>query len=128
MQHGSVNVPVHITSTYAQERPGQIWSRFDYSRCGNPTREILEKVMGHLEHAEHVQTLNHFRSAVAVSLLWLKHGDEVAVTSDLDHDASDLMDEMRVKFKYRFHKVDTWDYSAVEKLLAAHPKIKMLWI
>ncbi len=110
------------------KRPGQIWSRFDYSRCGNPTREILEQVLQHLEHAKHCQTLNDFRSAVAVTLLWLKHGDEVAVTGDLDQDACDLMDEMRVKFQYKFHKVDTWDFAAVETLLNSNPKIKMLWI
>ena len=40
--HGSVNVPVVLSSTYAQKDIATLTSHFDYSRCGNPTREALE--------------------------------------------------------------------------------------
>lgn len=38
--HGSINVPIHLSSTFAQKAPGELYSHFDYSRCGNPTREV----------------------------------------------------------------------------------------
>ena len=39
--HGSVNVPIHLTSTYAQKDIAQPYGKFDYSRGGNPTRDAL---------------------------------------------------------------------------------------
>jgi len=36
--HGSVNVPIHMTSTYAQKDIAQPYGKFDYTRGGNPTR------------------------------------------------------------------------------------------
>jgi hypothetical protein len=32
--HGSVNVPIHLSSTFAQHDIGKLYSKFDYSRCG----------------------------------------------------------------------------------------------
>jgi cystathionine beta-lyase/cystathionine gamma-synthase len=43
--HGSVNVPVHLTSTYAQKDISQPYGKFDYTRGGNPTRDALEKCL-----------------------------------------------------------------------------------
>jgi cystathionine beta-lyase/cystathionine gamma-synthase len=40
--YGSVNMPIHLTSTYAQHDAAQPYYKFDYSRCGNPTRHSLE--------------------------------------------------------------------------------------
>ena len=45
---GSVNMPVYLTSTYAQRAPGKA-KGFVYSRTGNPTRAALERVLGSLE-------------------------------------------------------------------------------
>ena len=39
--HGSVNVPIHLTSTYAQKDIAQPYGKFDYTRGGNPTRDAL---------------------------------------------------------------------------------------
>ena len=40
---GSVNFPIHLTSTYAQTYPGKPYNIFEYSRCGNPSVESFEK-------------------------------------------------------------------------------------
>jgi cystathionine beta-lyase/cystathionine gamma-synthase len=48
---GAVNVPVFLTSTYAQESVGVV--KFaDYARGNNPTRAALETVLASLEEAE----------------------------------------------------------------------------
>lgn len=46
--HGSVNIPVHLTSTYAQKDMAELYSQFDYSRGGNPTRFALEECLSAL--------------------------------------------------------------------------------
>mgnify|MGYP001954434562 CR=1 FL=1 len=44
--------PVYLTSTYVQERPGEI-KGFDYSRTCNPTRTALEGNLAALEGGKH---------------------------------------------------------------------------
>ncbi|MGD0250874.1 MAG: PLP-dependent transferase, partial [Thermoplasmata archaeon] len=45
---GSVNPPDYLPSTSAQSSPGKA-KGFVYSRTGNPTRAVLERVLGRLE-------------------------------------------------------------------------------
>ena len=46
---GSVNVPVFLTSTFAQKSPG-IHSGYEYSRAANPTRQALEDSLASIEN------------------------------------------------------------------------------
>ena len=43
--HGSIMVPIHMSSTFAQKDIAQPFGKFDYTRGGNPTREAFEKCM-----------------------------------------------------------------------------------
>ena len=39
-----------MTSTFAQKGIGELYSKFDYARCGNPTRDVLERLIAALEY------------------------------------------------------------------------------
>ena len=39
--HGSVNIPIHMSSTFAQKDINEPFGKFDYTRGGNATREAL---------------------------------------------------------------------------------------
>ena len=45
---GAVMPPIHLSSTFKQQSPGDF--KYEYSRAGNPTREILEKLLSEIEH------------------------------------------------------------------------------
>ena len=47
---GSVVVPIHQTSTFAQDGVGGLRSGYEYARSGNPTRTALETALASLEH------------------------------------------------------------------------------
>lgn len=34
---GDVVPPIHVASTYVQDRPGQLRDGYEYGRCANPT-------------------------------------------------------------------------------------------
>jgi hypothetical protein len=53
--HGSVAVPIHLSTTYAQKSPGELYSNFDYSRFVNifSYRHILLSI--HKPDAETLQ-------------------------------------------------------------------------
>ena len=41
---GAIMTPIYQTSTFAQEIPGK-HKGFEYARTGNPTRDVLEKIL-----------------------------------------------------------------------------------
>ena len=45
---GAVNVPIYLSSTYAQEEIGR-HKGYEYSRVSNPTRDALETNLASLE-------------------------------------------------------------------------------
>src|SRR5438128_738797 len=49
---GAVMTPVYLTSTYAQEGPGE-HKGFEYSRTRNPTRDALQGCLAALEGGQH---------------------------------------------------------------------------
>jgi cystathionine gamma-synthase len=78
---GAVNVPVFLTSTYAQESVGVV--KFaDYGRGNNPTREALETVLASLEQAQHCIAFSSGLSATDAVLRTLKPGDRVLMSND----------------------------------------------
>lgn len=44
--------PISLSTTYKQGRPGEP-KKHDYSRAGNPTRDVLEKCVAALEDGEY---------------------------------------------------------------------------
>ncbi|MEO9181499.1 MAG: aminotransferase class I/II-fold pyridoxal phosphate-dependent enzyme, partial [Acidimicrobiales bacterium] len=78
---GAVNVPVYLTSTYAQESVGVV--KFaDYGRGDNPTRAALEAVLASLEHAQFAIAFSSGLSATDAVLRTLSPGDHVMMSTD----------------------------------------------
>ena len=78
---GAVNVPVFLTSTYAQESVGVV--KFaDYARGDNPTRAALETVLASLEEAEFAVAFSSGLAAVDAVLRTLSPGDHVIMSTD----------------------------------------------
>lgn len=81
--NGSVNVPVHLSSTFAQKDIGELYSNFDYTRCGNPTRQALEECLTAIEYGAAAITFASGCGATATILHTLKSGDHILVCDDV---------------------------------------------
>jgi cystathionine gamma-synthase len=46
---GTVTPPIYQTSTYKQDRVGELRGGYEYSRAGNPTRTALEQCLTAIE-------------------------------------------------------------------------------
>jgi cystathionine gamma-synthase len=79
--HGAVVPPIHLTSTFAFEGFGQR-RQYDYSRSGNPTRDILAEAIADLEGGHTGIITSSGMSAVALVLQLLKPGDLIVATHD----------------------------------------------
>ena len=81
LETGAVNVPVYLTSTYAQESVGVV--KFaDYGRGDNPTRAALETVVASLEVAQFAIAFSSGLSATDAMLRTLSPGDRVILSAD----------------------------------------------
>lgn len=74
--------PISLSTTYKQVRPAEP-VKFDYSRAGNPTREVLERCLASLEEAEHCRVFASGMAAIAASLDYLKVGDSVICSDNV---------------------------------------------
>ena len=81
LETGAVNVPVYLTSTYAQESVGVV--KFaDYGRGDNPTRAALETVLASLEGGQFAIAFSSGLAATDSMLRTLSPGDRVMLSAD----------------------------------------------
>ena len=79
---GAIMTPIYQTSTYIQESPGN-HKGYEYSRTGNPTRDVLEKNLASLENGKHGLCFASGLGAIDAIIKLLSPGDEVISTNDL---------------------------------------------
>lgn len=74
--------PISLSTTYKQDRPGEPKGH-DYSRAGNPTRDVLQKNLAALEDGKHCQVYASGLAASMAILNKLKVGDHVICSDDV---------------------------------------------
>ncbi|WP_066314131.1 methionine biosynthesis PLP-dependent protein [Bacillus sp. FJAT-29814] len=79
---GTVNPPVYFSTAYRHEGIGQS-TGFDYSRTGNPTRQLLEKTIAELEAGDQGFACSSGMAAIFTVLSLFQSGDELLVSEDL---------------------------------------------
>jgi cystathionine gamma-lyase len=83
LANGAVNVPIHLSTTFAQRSPGEPFGHYDYSRTGNPTRDHLERLICGIENSKHSLVWSSGMAATTGVLHLLKSGDEVVCIDDV---------------------------------------------
>ncbi|VDN04712.1 unnamed protein product [Thelazia callipaeda] len=74
--------PVSLSTTYKQPEPGKP-KKYDYSRAGNPSRDVLEKCLSTLEDAECCRVYASGLAATMAIINFLKAGDHVVCNNDV---------------------------------------------
>ncbi len=81
--YGSMCPAIHLSSTYAQISPGVPFSNFDYTRCGNPTRSNLERLISGIESAKYSHVWSSGMAAINAMVNLLEIGDEIVCVDDV---------------------------------------------
>jgi cystathionine gamma-synthase len=126
-----VNVPVYLTSTYAQDGVGVLRAGlgigYDYSRSGNPTRTALEQCLAALEGG---RTGLAFASGMAAedTLLRavLEPGDHVVIPDDAYGGTYRLFARVLARWGVRFTPVPVDDPAAIAAAL--QPRTRLVWL
>lgn len=122
---GSVNVPVFLTSTYAQESPG-IHSGYEYSRAANPTRQALEDSLASIENGARGLAFGSGLAAIDCVLKLLNPGDEVIAVDDLYGGTYRMFVRLFEKYQLKFTFVNFDDVSKISDLITE--KTKLTWL
>lgn len=77
-----VATPIYQTATFDQESALE-FGRFDYSRSGNPTREVLEKHLARLDSGARALAFASGLAALTAATRLLRPGDEILASDDL---------------------------------------------
>lgn len=124
---GSVIVPIHATSTYAQDGVGGLRSGFEYSRTGNPTRTALEECLAALEGGRHARAFGSGMGATDAALrAMLRPGDHVVIPNDAYGGTFRLIDKVLSHWGVEHTPAALSDVDAVRA--AIRPNTKVVWI
>ncbi|MDV3925760.1 cystathionine gamma-synthase [Elizabethkingia anophelis] len=123
---GSVNVPVFLTSTFAQKSPGQLRAGYEYSRGANPTRQALEDALASIENGAKGLAFGSGLAAIDCVLKLLNPGDEVIAVDDLYGGTYRMFTRLFEKYQLKFTFVNFDDVSKIAELI--NDKTKLIWL
>jgi cystathionine gamma-lyase len=123
---GAVMTPIYLTSTYAQDGPGE-HKGYEYSRTHNRTRFALEANLAALEGGDYGLAFASGLSATATVLQLLNAGDHVIASDDMYGGTYRLFDKVFRRLGLEFSYVDP--IAGAEAVAAAiRPNTKLCWV
>ncbi len=125
-QFGCVVPPITLSSTYNFLDFNQPRTH-DYSRRGNPTRDIVQRALAELEKGAGAVLTSSGMSAIhLVCTVFLKPGDLLVAPHDCYGGSYRLFDSLSKRGAYRVKFVDQGDDAALQSALAEHPKLVLI--
>lgn len=123
---GAVNVPVFLTSTFAQKSPGQLISGYEYSRGANPTRQALEDSLASIENGARGLAFGSGLAAIDCVLKLLNPGDEVIAVDDLYGGSYRMFTRLFEKYQLKFTFIGFDNVEELENVIT--DKTKLIWL
>ena len=124
-QTGAVMPPIHTSSTFAQDAPGEDRG-YEYARTGNPTRTVLEENLAALEGGGYGRAFASGMAAINTVLNLLESGDHVVAGDDIYGGTHRLFRQVYEDYDLEFSFVDTTDIDAVSD--AVRPATELVWV
>ena len=119
---GAVNVPLYLSSTYAQQAIGQN-KGYEYSRVSNPTRDALETSLASLEGGTSAHVFASGMAAIAALVTLLRAGDHVVCGEDVYGGTPRLFNQIVARHGIEFTYVDTTRLDAVRDALRPQTRL-----
>ena len=110
---GAVMTPVYMTSTYAQNAPGDPVGGYEYSRSHNPTRTALEENLASLEGGTFGLCFSSGLAAASALLGRFVPGDHIVAGNDLYGGTYRIFTQVYERYGIQFTFVDATDSDAV---------------
>ena len=125
---GDVVPPIHVASTYVQDRPGQLRDGYEYGRCANPTTNAFAGAIAALEGARNGFAFPSGMSAEDTLIrLLARPGDQVVHSTDVYGGTHKLLSVIKPADGIASESVDLTDVDvAACAIRRARPQI--VWV
>jgi cystathionine gamma-synthase len=118
---GGISFPIYPSAAYRHPGIGKS-TGYDYTRTGNPTREVLEDALAELEGGTRGLVFSSGMAALTTLLLHFASGDHLLVSEDLYGGTYRLLEQVFAKFDIRTSYVDTTSTAAVQAAILPQTK------
>ncbi len=109
---GAISFPIYPSATYRHPAVGES-TGYDYTRSGNPTRELLEEGLAALEGGSRALVFASGMAALTTLFLHFSSGDHLVVSEDLYGGTYRVLDQIFARFGLTVSYVDTTSCGAV---------------
>ncbi|MCP9268154.1 cystathionine gamma-synthase [Xenorhabdus sp. XENO-1] len=125
-QYGCVVPPIYLSSTYNFTGFNEPRAH-DYSRRGNPSRDVVQQVLAELEGgAGAVMTSSGMSAIHLLCTVFLQPGDLLVAPHDCYGGSYRLFDSLSKRGAYNVIFVDQSDNQALKQALAQKPKLVLI--
>ncbi|HET8898783.1 MAG TPA: cystathionine gamma-synthase [Rhodanobacteraceae bacterium] len=124
-QHGAVVPPLHLSTNFAFTGFNEKRA-YDYTRSGNPTRDLLANALTELEHGAGAVVTASGMAAVALALELVPAGGRVLAAHDCYGGTWRLLDAWAKKGRFTLEFANLTDPVALTGALAAKPDL--VWV
>jgi cystathionine gamma-lyase len=120
---GDIIPPIHISTTFKFGNEG----KYDYSRSGNPTREVLEKTLAALDEVDYGLAFSSGSAVLATVVASLPAGKKILFSSDAYGGTYRYIVNVSGKQNVGYVIADFTQLTGIEKILATN-EIAYVWV
>ncbi|MDP9270767.1 MAG: cystathionine gamma-synthase [Chloroflexota bacterium] len=117
-ESGAVVPPIELSTTFKQDRVGELRGGYDYARTDNPTRRVLEATMADLEGGTFGIAYASGMAATQNVLYLLEPGDRIVMSDDVYGGTWRLAERVWRRYGIEPVPVDLRDLDAMAAALA----------
>ncbi|KAJ9544073.1 hypothetical protein OSB04_023780 [Centaurea solstitialis] len=123
--YGAMSTPLYQTATFKQPSATE-YGPYDYTRSGNPTRDVLESLMAKLDKADRALCFSSGMAALSAVSHLVKPGEGIVAGEDIYGGSDRLLSQVIPNRGVTVKRVDTTDLDAVASAIG--PQTKLVWL
>jgi len=124
---GGLSPPLQLSTTYARDAEYEYVGNFSYSRSGNPTWEVLEKVCAELDGGADAQCFASGMAAVCAFFETVNAGEHVVAPQIMYHGSQDWLRRISDKRSIELSLFDAADIDDLRRAVIPG-KTTVVWI
>lgn len=123
--YGALSTPLYQTATFKQPSATE-GGPYDYTRSGNPTRDVLEKLLAKLDKADRAFCFTSGMAALAAVTHLVAAGQEIVAGDDIYGGSDRLLSQVIPRKGVAVKRVNMADLDEVAS--AVGPLTKLVWL
>ncbi|KAI5682722.1 hypothetical protein M9H77_03950 [Catharanthus roseus] len=121
----ALSTPLYQTATFKQPSATE-YGQYDYTRSGNPTRDVLERLLAKLDKADRALCFTSGMAALSAVAHLVGTGEDIVAGDDMYGGSDRLLSQVIPKAGIVVKRVDTTNLDEVASTIG--PRTKLVWL